>query len=228
MAISEFYLDSDLVRPQSLGDKVADIIRDKIISGEYASGMRLTEDGFAKALGISRPCVKEAFLMLESEGLVTRRVRNKYTEVVTFTKQDIEEIVSLRASIEALCAETCIIKHTIPIDEMQRRLQILTPLSNAGHRDKDHVLADLAFHQVIIDSSGNGRAIDVWNSLESQMKTLMVSVIQGYPEKLLMMVDSHREIMQAMVDEDIEKTVDLIKEHIIGNKTLLLNLFEKR
>lgn len=227
MTSFEFDLDSDLVKPQSLGDKVADIIRDKIISGEYASGMRLTEEGFAKALGISRPCVKEAFLMLESEGLVTRRVRNKYTEVVTFTKQDIDEIVSLRASIEALCAETCILKNTVPADELQYRLDALMPLTDANHRDKEHVLADLAFHQVIIDSSGNRRAIDVWNSLESQMKTLMVAVIKSYPEKMLLK-DSHSEIRQAMVDKDIEKTVRLVKEHIIENKTLLLKLFEKR
>jgi len=223
----EIDLDSDLVKPQSLGDKVADLIRDKIISGEYVSGMRLTEEGFAKALGISRPCVKEAFLMLESEGLVTRRVRNKYTEVVTFTKQDIDEIVSLRASIEVLCAETCIIKKTVPVDELQYRLDALISLTDANHRGKDHVLADLAFHQVIIDSSGNRRAIDVWNSLESQMKTLMVAVINSYPEKKLLK-DSHCEIGQALIDNDIEKSVRLIREHIIENKTLLLRLFEKR
>ena len=227
MGIVEFDLNVELVKPQSLGDKVADIIRDRIIMGEYLPGMRLTEDGFAKALGISRPCVKEAFLILESEGLVTRRVRNKHTEVVAFDKQDIKEIVSLRASIEILCAQFLIEDGTIPEDDLRSHLDMLVPLRDAGMPSKDHVLADLAFHEVIVMASGNSRAIAVWKSLESQMKTIMFSVIRSYPNEVTKTVQTHSEIMNAMISQDVDLVTKLIKEHVMGNLSFLIRSFER-
>ncbi|MHB1001616.1 MAG: GntR family transcriptional regulator [Armatimonadota bacterium] len=228
MGIVEFDLNVEFVKPQSLGDKVADIIRDRIIMGEYAPGMRLTEDGFAKALGISRPCVKEAFYILESEGLVTRRVRNKHTEVVAFGKQDIKEIVSLRASIEILCAQLLIEEGTVPETGLRSHLDMLVPLRDAGMPSKDHVLADLAFHEVIVTSSGNKRAIAVWKSLESQMKTIMFSVHKSYPDEVTKTVKTHGDIMNALISRDSDTVTRLIKEHVMGNLSFLIKLFERQ
>lgn len=222
-----FTEEQDLIKPTTIGDRVAEIIRDKIINGELPAGTRLTEDGFAKALGVSRPCVKEAFIILESEGLVTRRV-NKYTEVTEFNKQDIEEIISLRAAIEALCAETSIHNQTVPVDKMQSILAELKSLKDTDSSVKEHILMDLRFHKSIVVSSQNTRAIDIWKGLEIQMKTILLSIQNKFPEEILNTAYVHSEIMDAMISGKTDIAGSVIKNHVLTNLSLLKKLYEKR
>lgn len=59
---------------QRLYQQAADQIRELIRAGEYASGDRLPpERELAKRLGISRPTVREAMIVLEIAGVIAIR-----------------------------------------------------------------------------------------------------------------------------------------------------------
>ena len=54
-----------------LSEKVADMLRAKIINGEQQADSRIIESDVAKCMEVSRGPVREALKILEFEGLVT-------------------------------------------------------------------------------------------------------------------------------------------------------------
>jgi DNA-binding GntR family transcriptional regulator len=61
----------DLLRRQSSGQQAALYIRRLIFDGELGPGMRVPQDQVAEQLGISRIPIREALIILQSEGWVT-------------------------------------------------------------------------------------------------------------------------------------------------------------
>ena len=72
---------------QSLTKSVLEYIRNRIITGDLVPGQRLNENELASRLKVSRPPIREAFRVLESEHLVVsvlRKLDNKFCAVVEY------------------------------------------------------------------------------------------------------------------------------------------------
>lgn len=80
-------------------DKIANILRDEIISGRIADSKELTQEQIAETLNVSRMPVREAFQILESEGFLLR-LPNRHVIVVGLNKQRLHENLQLIASVE--------------------------------------------------------------------------------------------------------------------------------
>lgn len=85
-------------RPQSLGDRVYQILREHVCSGQLPSGQPLQEASLAGQLGVSRTPVREALGRLASEGLLDTRGRSFVVPALTET--DIDDIYELRLLLE--------------------------------------------------------------------------------------------------------------------------------
>ena len=59
-----------LDRPKPLRDRVYEIMRHQILSGQFQPGQHLAEEQLAEQFGVSRTPVREAFQRLKIEGLV--------------------------------------------------------------------------------------------------------------------------------------------------------------
>lgn len=201
---------------KSLGDRASDHIRDMIIQGKIPAGSRLPEETLASSLCVSRACVREAFMRLEAEGLI-RRVRNRYTEVVTLADHDAEEIQTLRIAIECLAVETCIANRTLPLDEIKKRVDIMVSLNKVAEPDTKAIMeADFDFHESIVNASGNQRAIQFWNCLKSQMKMLLYAALENINTPLkFQSAESHRAIVDALEEGNCQEAIALIKTHIV-------------
>jgi DNA-binding GntR family transcriptional regulator len=208
---------------KSLGDRATEHIRDKIIRGEFPPGMKLPEETFAGGLGVSRACIREAFMLLEAEGLV-RRVRNKYTEVVTFADKDVEEILFLRGAIEVMCAETSLDKGTVPIEDLKHQVGVIAALDKQSPPQTDAMMeADLYFHELIVRASDNSRAINVWTRLKSQMKLLLYTALanENNPFKTRG-EEAHAGIIEALEAKDVAKVTTWIKSHVVKSARVSL------
>jgi GntR family transcriptional regulator, gluconate operon transcriptional repressor len=75
------------------------VLRERILTGDFAMGERLNEAGIARQLGISRGPVREALKELRAEGLVLEAPR-RGAFIVELTAKDVAEIYELRAAIE--------------------------------------------------------------------------------------------------------------------------------
>ena len=85
----------------SLTDEIVDIIRERILKGEYKIGEKIKENRIATELKVSRTPIREAFKQLENEGLIDY-IPNRGCFAKGFTRQDIEDIYAVRKSLEIL------------------------------------------------------------------------------------------------------------------------------
>ena len=88
----------------SLADRVANYLREAIFMGKIAPGEQLREVPLSKMLGVSRGPIREALNKLEREGLVTIP-RNGRTIVARLTREDFDEVYSLRLGLERVAMQ---------------------------------------------------------------------------------------------------------------------------
>src|SRR5947209_7843511 len=96
----------------SLGQTVADVLRDAILSGRFPPGQRIAQAAVAAELGVSQTTVRDALAALEHEGLV-RRGAHQGATVTRLSQEDIDEIVSLRSTLEGMAIRR-LIRHATP------------------------------------------------------------------------------------------------------------------
>jgi len=101
----ELAILSDLLptvdRPQRLSEHVYKALSEAIVEGKLSPGERLRETQIAKALGVSRTPVREAFVRLKQQRLLSSDVKGSYY-VSVWDRQTLWEIATLRAALESL------------------------------------------------------------------------------------------------------------------------------
>lgn len=83
---------------------VTERVRDMITSGQLEPGSRINERVLVERLAISRTPLREAFKILEFEGLVSIRP-NAGATVVVFTMDDVEASIEVLIGLESIGAE---------------------------------------------------------------------------------------------------------------------------
>jgi DNA-binding GntR family transcriptional regulator len=91
------------VTPTATRADLTRILRDAIVSGEFAPNQRLIEADLSAAYGASRAAVRTALLELGAEGLVDREP-NRGSRVRAIPLAEAIEILEVRMSLEGLCA----------------------------------------------------------------------------------------------------------------------------
>lgn len=89
----------DTVSTPSLKDNIVDILRREIYCGNLQDGEELAQEIISEHLGVSRMPVREAFLQLESEGIL-QRLPNRHVQVIGMTKQRMLQNFSVLAALE--------------------------------------------------------------------------------------------------------------------------------
>lgn len=104
-------------------DEVYDHLKNRILSGEFAGGMRLNPVEIGAMLGVSRTPVREALYRLDIEGLVTLNP-NRGVVVTSLTVEDVAELFKIRAALETLAAAEAARKlREDDLDEFELRLR---------------------------------------------------------------------------------------------------------
>lgn len=88
------------LHPQPAAERVAGVIREQIVDGQLAPGVRLTEAIVADLLGVSRNTVREALAMLVSERLCERKA-NRGVFVVVPTADKVRDLYAYRMLTES-------------------------------------------------------------------------------------------------------------------------------
>lgn len=83
------------------GQRIADILAERILSGELKPGTRIKQDELAEELNTSRIPVRDALRTLEAKGLVAIRSNNG-ARVVELSLRDLEMSYEIRERLEPL------------------------------------------------------------------------------------------------------------------------------
>lgn len=196
----------------SLTDEIADIIRDRILKGEYEIGAKIKETQIAAELRVSRTPIREAFKQLENEGLIDY-IPNRGCFAKGFTQQDVDDIYAVREALERLAVERAVERITeAEMRELEEEWDLME--FYAKKKDAQKVLElNSTFHDRIYASTRSRFMAQVLRSYKSYINKTRKSVF--YDETYLMAIlKEHREILEAIKSRDKERAVRAVSEHL--------------
>ena len=209
-------LNAALTLPESrgLGVDIAERLRSAILTGLFGPGERLPEEQLAKTMGVSRGPVREALVKLEREGLIVIR-RNRGAFVARLSREDLDEVYTLRVAIERLAVQR-FIANAAPadLDRLQNVVDRIAELIGEGITEQDAAELDLEFHDIIYRAGKHRRLYDTWATLKPQIHVLLLNRNVAHEDFRDMVVSSHQEILDAIRGGDEERAIELTMDHL--------------
>ncbi|AZT99289.1 GntR family transcriptional regulator [Brevibacterium aurantiacum] len=151
------------------------VIRHAITTGDLAEDTTYSAAGLAKQLGMSLSPVREAMMSLVAEGTV-EAVPNRGFRLVPVTREDLEEIIRIRAllagpAVEALCdrAREDPVANASALGDLRRHAEAALA---AAHEDDTvgFMTADRLFHEHLLEHGLGRRAADISLRLRDQSR----------------------------------------------------------
>jgi DNA-binding GntR family transcriptional regulator len=211
-------LENVLALPASrgLGVDIAERLRSAILSGLFGPGERLREEALANAMGVSRGPIREAFVQLEREGLIVIR-RNRGAYVAQLSREDLDEVYTLRVAIERLAVQRAVQFATeTDISGMQLVVDDIALRMARGITEQEAAELDLQFHDLIYVAARHRRLHDTWNTIRQQIHILLLNRNVAHGDFREMVASSHQVILDAVRARDEVLAVDLTMDHLRG------------
>ncbi|MFA6542416.1 MAG: GntR family transcriptional regulator [Bacteroidota bacterium] len=196
-----------------LRDRIASSIRSAIIHGKLQPGSRLTEQELVSMLGVSRTPLREALLLLDSEGFINVLPR-RGAVVSEISLNDVEEIYGAKSILESAAAKLAC--DTISTETIERLSTITDDMESSANDPKkdDRTLLNLnsEFHQVLSDAAGNKKISQFIKNLRDQ--TLRYNYIYlSLKSRIDSSISDHRKIIEALKQRNKSVIEQLIIEH---------------
>ncbi len=213
-----------MTRPSNTALAV-DRLRELIFTGALAAGSDHLESELAEQLGLSRTPVREALLVLESQGLVTVRPR-KGVRIKPVSPKDMAEIYDVLTELESLAARRAA--------EAGHDRQALEPLAHSI-KAMDHALsnndraawaeADDQFHAELVRLGQNARIEAIVQMMADQVRRARLVTLYMRPAPLQSNND-HRQVLDAIASGAADKAAKLHRAHREAAKATLIALLE--
>jgi DNA-binding GntR family transcriptional regulator len=199
------------IEVRTLADRVYDIVRDRILSGDMAGGEPIRQDAIAGELGISKIPLREALTRLEQFGLVTSYANRGYV-VSSLSAEEAEEVFALRLKLEpdamvrgSQCA--MVSDH----DAVKAALKLLNAKVDAGSPDQG--IENRIFHMALIQP-GAGR---ITYALIERLNMIVDRYVRLHlrPDGRNSRANAeHSEILDCWIRRDLRRLDQLVKGHI--------------
>ena len=191
-----------------------DAIRQAVISGAIKPGERINEAEISRQMRISRAPIREAIRQLEQEGLLIS-MPHRGTFVVTLSRDDVEEIYSLRADIESRAVHRALPRFTAEHFRVLATLVSEMQAAAAAGNVSQLVESDTRFHRTIVEATGWSRLTKIWENLHPQTLTLYtLTTLTDWPPPVH--AERHLPVLEALRGGDPDRAAAAIREHILG------------
>ncbi len=203
-----------------LRDVVFYTLRQSILTGDLKPGERLMEIHLADKLGVSRTPVREAIRRLELEGLVTM-IPRRGAEVSRITEKSMNDVLEVRRTLDALCAELACDRITGQgLEDLKQACERFEQC--VGTRDTKKIAqADVALHDIIVQATGNQRLIQLVNNLSEQMYRYRFEYIKDSHQHETL-IHEHRIIYESILCKDRDTAAMAAKTHIDNQKKAII------
>lgn len=195
----------------TLRERALEALRSAITSGQYHPGDHLGEVELAGRLGVSRGTVREALRHLQQEGLVTPGARGML-RVHTQSPKEIRELYQVRAALEGL-AVTLLTASSERARVVSRLREAVAKLDDPHPNLSAHIDADLAFHLLLCELSGNSVLVDAWRYLEGRVRITILSDSDEHHHQI-MSASHHAPIVDAIEAGDTFQAFAVVQQHM--------------
>lgn len=198
--------------------RIAAIIRDRILAGEYPPGTRIVQDEVAEELGASRLPVREALRILQSTGLVTLRA-NSGAWVSSLDQRECDLTYRIRERLEPMLLlesfDSLTPEDLTELEDLDRRIESVEDL-------EDFLTLDRAFHWVTYrrhDAEELATMVaQLWDRTQHYRRAFMRVQWQ---QRRRVVAAEHGLLVQAVRDEDGEMAQRVLSMHIRRTRVAL-------
>ena len=195
-----------------LRDLIFEKLQQAIFSGKFKSGDRITEKEIAEELRVSRTPVREALYRLASTGLI-KIIPHRGFLISRWSSREIKDVIELRIALEVFAVKLAI-QRILP-NEINE-LKILIAKMEKAVKRKDIIKAshlNSLFHDKIILASKNKELSEVTEPIKNKIYHFRIISIST-PNRLEESFKEHKEILNALINEDGKLAQKLISQHI--------------
>ena len=201
------------------------LIKEKIIRNEFESLQKLNDSLLAKELKISRTPVREALVMLEREGLISRSESSRGFYLKAFSVKDVYDLYGYRQILEIGAAE-----HAIKNVTREDIIKMSSILEDVDHIAKNKspseaLVKALDFH--IRFSEVGTNSVFLLDALRNCYEKL--TLISWSCQNLEMTAKSgaeHVEILEALKAGDLGDLQRRIRQHITRARDRALSIIQ--
>lgn len=196
-------------------DKAYEVLRQRLVGGQYESGTQLKEEHLAREFGLSRTPVRTALKRLVADGLATADA-GQGIHVAEWTDWDIEETFQLRMLLEPYATS---LAATRGGDELVTKLkacnqQMEAALAQGGDESIAKIQeANRSFHRALLDASGSPRLRTILETM-IDMPIIMRSFYLSTPSDLQQSLHHHQDITVAAEARDGELAKQVMQLHL--------------
>jgi DNA-binding GntR family transcriptional regulator len=199
---------------ESLRERAYTQIRRMVMLGEFPTGQRLAEEQIAEQLDVSRTPVREAFVRLHADRLLTRFDDGGFyvAEIDLF---DLRDLYELRLTLE-LRGITRADEEGIEHDRealLKLRETWVAIAASPPDPDGSFIELDEAFHLALLKSSGNFALVEVLESINIRIRPVRTYDFLT-EDRITTSTEEHLAIVDALLDGQITLAADRLREHI--------------
>lgn len=152
---------------------LADVLRARIIDGDFAPGSRLSESALAEQLEVSRNTLREAFRVLAEQGLI-EHVPHRGVSVASPTLADVIDIYRARRVIECTALRWSEPEH--PAVQLMK-----DSLADAEeHLPREDWIrvgsANMAFHDAIVALADSPRLARTYRDVAAELRLVFLEI----------------------------------------------------
>ncbi|WP_020677210.1 FadR/GntR family transcriptional regulator [Geopsychrobacter electrodiphilus] len=234
------------IRPKKLSEEIVSQIKNLIGNGDLKPGERIpSERELATFLGVSRPSVREAIMVLEAMGFLESR-QGGGTYVRSLTERSMADplasmverrdprmlhaLTEVRMGLETWSAYLAAKRaEDSEIARLRELYEVMEEQAESGGWDP---AIDAEFHLTITAATHNTLQVHVLDTIQTLFQTTIMVTLgefytkEGYIELLL---NHHREILEAIAAHDPERARQKMMEHLtLVEEKLALFLHRER
>ena len=211
------------IKPKRLYEEIVQQIRELIHQGTLKSGDRLPpERELAERFLVSRSSLREAIRTLELQGIVVSRpgagtfinissLESTIVPPLTGVQGGLKDVLELRSVLESQIAALGAERATI--DNVRRMAESLQQQERQIAKGETGIEGDTAFHLAVVQASQNSAFEHMFTTITDTLHEPRSQSFKspGYPERSL---ESHRYILQLILERDIEGAREAMTHHI--------------
>ena len=201
----------------SLKEMVYENLRNQIITGKLAPGMRLPEEELSRAMNISRAPIREALNMLCKDGFVILNPR-KQAIVAESNLDGWQVLTDLRRMLEPYAARLSA-GHIPPADIAAARAMVEKVIENPADVYA-YVASDMAVHELIHANTGSKVLSDILTTVKEHSMRIRYYAEkfddEDSPDKMKITVTSSKEHLK-ILDALETKDPDIIYREVLSH-----------
>jgi DNA-binding GntR family transcriptional regulator len=208
--------------------RVAEELRQMIISGELPPRSGLSEMALSETFGVSRTPIREALKQLQIEGLVEVRPRVG-TFVAVPSRREITELFQMKELLEGAAARLLAMRGRVPeVDRLEANMSEADDAVRTGDTERYAAMVH-EFHDLIVVGADNSKLEAHYRTLMNQLAyARLVRTSLAQPGRLSESDNEHHRVLALILAKDGDGAERVMREHVRRSHQAVMTGMDER